>query len=272
MPERNCPFRSLGYDVSGRVAAGQLASIRALVLERGFGACPDTNDPLRADLSQCCKTLMSPLSSAPFTRGTEAPGLAELNHLSDADLMAQLKAGCNDALAILFARYHRLVLSIALKIVRDPGEAEDVMQTVFLDIFRAVAQFDPAKGTTKVWILQYAYHRAINRRQHLNARNFYDQRNLEVVENRLSEQPSTFGSLTQDELKRLLQQGLATLSRGQRQVIELASSSGLSMQEIANKTGDSLVNVRHHYYRGLQKLRTFVGPARELKKMAASND
>ena len=202
----------------------------------------------------------------------QPPTLSELKNLSDDELMAHLQGGCNDALAVLFDRYYRLVLSISLKIVRDPGEAEDVMQTVFMEIFRAAAQFDPAKGTTKVWILQYAYHRAINRRQHLNARNFYDQRDLEAVENRLSEKTSTFGSLTQDELKRLLQQGLATLSRGQRQVIELASSSGLSMQEIANKTGDSLVNVRHHYYRGLQKLRSFVGPTRELKKMAASND
>jgi DNA-directed RNA polymerase specialized sigma24 family protein len=84
--------------------------------------------------------------------------------------------------SVLFDRYHRLVLSIAPKIVRDPGEAEDVMQSVFPEIFRSVAQFDPAKGTTKVWILQYAYHRAINRRQHLNAREFYDQTNLDEVD------------------------------------------------------------------------------------------
>jgi RNA polymerase sigma-70 factor (ECF subfamily) len=98
-----------------------------------------------------------------------------LKGLDDKELMAQLQTGCNDALAILFDRYHRLVLSVALKIVRDPGEPEDVMQSVFLEIFRSVAQFDSAKGTTKVWILQYAYHRALNRRQHLNARNFYNQ-------------------------------------------------------------------------------------------------
>ena len=84
-----------------------------------------------------------------------------------------LQAGQNDALAVLFDRYQKLVLSIALKIVRDPGEAEDVTQTVFLDIYRAVAQFDPRKGNTKVWLMQYAYHRAINRRQHLNVREFY---------------------------------------------------------------------------------------------------
>jgi RNA polymerase sigma-70 factor (ECF subfamily) len=186
--------------------------------------------------------------------------------------MAHLQAGCNDALAILFDRYHRLVLSIALKIVRDPGEAEDVMQSVFLEIFRAVAQFDPAKGTTKVWILQYAYHRAINRRQYLSARSFYHQTNLEDVENRLPETTSTLGSLTQDELKHLLRQGLATLSGAQKRVIELASSNGLSMKEIAGKTGESLVNVRHHYYRGLQKLRAFVGRTPEMKRAAGSNE
>jgi RNA polymerase sigma-70 factor (ECF subfamily) len=200
------------------------------------------------------------------------PGIAELKVLGDAELMGHLRAGCNDALSILFDRYHRLVLSIALKIVRDPGEAEDVMQTVFLEIFRSVAQFDPAKGTTKVWILQYAYHRAINRRQHLSARNFYNQTNLENVENRLPETASPFGRLTQSELKHLLRQGLATLSAPQKRVIELASSSGLSIKEISAKTGDSSVNVRHHYYRGLQKLRAFVGQTAEIKKAAGGND
>lgn len=192
--------------------------------------------------------------------------------LSDGELMTHLQSGCNDALAILFDRYHRLVLSIALKIVRDPGEAEDVMQSVFLEILRSVAQFDAAKGTTKVWILQYAYHRAINRRQHLNSRNFYNQTNVEDVEFHVSETAFTLGRLTHAELKHLLRQGLATLSGPQKRVIDLASLNGLSMKEIANKTGESLVNVRHHYYRGLQKLRSFVGRTPELKKAAGGND
>jgi RNA polymerase sigma-70 factor (ECF subfamily) len=208
----------------------------------------------------------------PFTPGVRPPSFAELRNKDDGELMAHLQAGCNDALTVLYDRYHRLVLSIALKIVRDPGEAEDVMQSVFLEIFRAVAQFDPAKGTTKVWILQYAYHRAINRKQHLNARNFYSQANLETVENRVPEMVSTAGRFTQVELKHLLRQGLATLSSPQKQVIELASSNGLSMKEIASKTGDSLLNVRHHYYRGLQKLRAFVGQAPEKGKAEGGHD
>jgi RNA polymerase sigma-70 factor (ECF subfamily) len=195
-------------------------------------------------------------SAFPIKSGSQPSSLTQLENLSDAQLMADLRAGMNDALATLFDRYHRLVLSIALKIVRDPGEAEDVMQSVFLDIFRSVAQFDPAKGTTKVWVMQYAYHRAINRRQHLTARGFYNQESADDIENLLSR--SSFGSFSQPELRRLLQEGLATLGGAQRRVIELASYEGFSMKEIADKTGESLVAVRHHYYRGLQKLRSLI--------------
>jgi RNA polymerase sigma-70 factor (ECF subfamily) len=202
------------------------------------------------------------------TSAARGPSFVELARLSDEQLMASLKTGCNDALAILFDRYHRLVLSIALRIVRDPGEAEDVMQTVFLEIFRAVGQFDPAKGTTKMWILQYAYHRAFNRRRHLNARNFYDQTNLAEAATRLPMTLPPLGAFTQHELKHLLRQGLATLTGPQKQVVELVSYDGLSMKEIATKTGESLSNVRHYYYRGLQRLRSFVGGTPKNGKMA----
>jgi RNA polymerase sigma-70 factor (ECF subfamily) len=201
-----------------------------------------------------------------LTRASRKSRYHELARLGDDEVMASLRAGSHDALAVLFDRYHRLVLSIALRIVRDEGEAEDVTQIVFLDIFRAAAQFDPSRGTTKTWLLQYAYHRALSRKRHLNVRNFYA---LEG-EDQLAELPrsgerSPFG-LTQVELRDLLDKGLATLTASQRTLIELASFDGLSLKEIAGKTGESLVNVRHHYYRGLRKLRIFVGRRPDLDK------
>jgi RNA polymerase sigma-70 factor, ECF subfamily len=71
--------------------------------------------------------------------GPPQPNLAELKLLTDDQLMVQLQAGVNDALAVLFERYHRLVFRIAFKIVRDRGEAEDVTQNVFLEIYSSVA-------------------------------------------------------------------------------------------------------------------------------------
>ena len=195
--------------------------------------------------------------------------MGALQRLPDDQLMGCLKAGNNDALAVLFDRYQKLVLSIALKIVRDPGEAEDVTQTVFLDIYRAVAQFDPGKGNTKVWLMQYAYHRAINRRQHLNVREFYTSTELEeeALETRPVNAHATFG-LSSAETKELVRQGMAALSDTQKSVIEMACYEGLSMREIADRTGDSFVNVRHQYYRGLKKLRSLISSADDRKASA----
>ena len=100
-------------------------------------------------------------------------GFEELCRLSDPDLIAHLKDGHIDALAVLFDRYHRLILSVAFKILRDPSEAEDVMQSVFLEIHRVAGQFEAARGSAKVWLLQYAYHRSMNRREYLKVRGFY---------------------------------------------------------------------------------------------------
>ena len=190
--------------------------------------------------------------------GSPQPNLAALKLLTDDQLMIQLRAGVNDALAVLFERYHRLVFSIALKIVRDRSEAEDVTQNVFLEIYSSVAQFDPTRGTLKVWLLQYAYHRAFNWKGYLNRRNFYNQEDIEELDPAFHDEFFTAGRYAPGELQRLMQQGLASLGASQKQVIELANYEGLSMKEIADKTGDSLSNVRHHYYRGLQKLRSFI--------------
>jgi RNA polymerase sigma-70 factor (ECF subfamily) len=182
----------------------------------------------------------------------------ELARLGDEEIMAHLQGGSHDALAVLFDRYQRLVFSVALRIVRDQGEADDVTQIVFLDIFRAAAQFDPARGTTKVWLLQYAYHRALSRKRYLNVRSFYDLEGDEAAAAVPAGSDRPFFGLARVEMSDLLDKGLATLNAAQRNVIERASFDGLTMKEIAEKTGESLINVRHHYYRGLKKLREFV--------------
>ena len=100
---------------------------------------------------------------------------------ADEDLIELLRGGSDEALTVLFDRYHRLVFHVALRIVRDPGEAEDVVQTVFLSIFRAATNFDRRKGLVRVWLLQYAYHRALHRKRHLTANQFYRWEELEAA-------------------------------------------------------------------------------------------
>jgi hypothetical protein len=88
---------------------------------------------------------------------------SKLRDLSDEDLMSALRMGCNDALALLFERYSSLAFRIARAILRDDGEAEETVQRVFLDIFKAVKQFNPDRGAFKTWFLQYVYHRTLDR-------------------------------------------------------------------------------------------------------------
>ncbi len=105
-----------------------------------------------------------------------------MQDLSDEEIMKQVRQGHPDALLILFDRFYRLVLKVALRILRDPGEAEDLMQDVFFEIFNKADQFDAARGSAKTWILQYAYHRSLNRRQYLALRNFYNRHETTELE------------------------------------------------------------------------------------------
>jgi RNA polymerase sigma-70 factor (ECF subfamily) len=176
----------------------------------------------------------------------------DLSKLSDEELIACVANGRDDALTVLFDRYHRLVFSVALRIVRDPGEAEEVVQTVFLDIFRAAANFDPNRGMLKVWVLQYAYHRALHRKRHLVANHFYRWEELEAAIETGMTRP-----LSSDvhEVVRLAEQMLTKLKPRQRQIMEMTYYEGLTAEETAAKLGESVHAVRHHLHRGLASLR-----------------
>jgi RNA polymerase sigma-70 factor (ECF subfamily) len=180
----------------------------------------------------------------------------QLGKLADEQVMAHLTAGHGDALAILFDRYQRLVFNVALKILRDAAEAEDVMQGVFLEIMRVATQFDPQRGSTKVWLLQYAYHRSMNRRQRLIVRHFYDNTEISDLQEVLAA-PSDAGPAS-IVTKQTVQKALNHLNPVQRRVLYLAYFEGLSLKEIAASTGESFGNVRNHYYRGISKLRSVI--------------
>jgi RNA polymerase sigma-70 factor, ECF subfamily len=182
-----------------------------------------------------------------------------MTNLSDEDIMEQIRQGHPDALITLFDRFYRLVLKVALRILRDPGEAEDLMQDVFLEIFNKANQFDPARGSTKTWILQYAYHRSLNRRQYLALRNFYDRHQISEPEaSKSNSMEGSWRGLTFQEWRQILEEGLATLNEKQRKTIEMACFQGLLLSEIAERTLETLPNVRHHYYRGLERMKRFL--------------
>lgn len=183
----------------------------------------------------------------------------DLAHLPDEVLIVRLRDGDHEALTVLFDRYHRMVRSIAFRILRDAGEAEDLMQSVFLGILRSPAQFDPAKGTAKIWILQFAYNQAFNRRRYLNLRGMYSDQNDPA----LAERDSRYNhrSLYRTETTWAVKEALGALRRSQREILEYAFYEGLTMREIAERTQKTFHSVRHDYYRGLEKLRCILDDA-----------
>src|SRR6516225_10292949 len=172
---------------------------------------------------------------------------------ADEELIELLRKGSNEALTVLFDRYHRLVFHVALRIVRDPGEAEEVVQTVFLSIFRAVRNFDRQKGLVRVWLLQYAYHRALHRKRHLTANHFYRWEELEAAME-LGAARAFLGDSREN--LRLVDQLLQRLKPRQRSVMELTYYEGLTAQEVARRLNESVHVVRHDIHRSLAALRS----------------
>lgn len=181
---------------------------------------------------------------------------ADLPALDDVGLVKLLQEGCDDALKVLFERYSPLVFHIARNIVKDEWEAEETVQQVFFDLYRAIAQFNAERGSFKTWMLQFTYHRSINRREHLLCKKVYSSQELNeaIFVGELAGTRSLL-QLSPQETTRLVEQILTTLKPPQRRVIELTFFEGLTAEEIALKTGATAVVVRNLLYRGLAKLR-----------------
>jgi len=182
-----------------------------------------------------------------------------LSRLADEELLEHVEHRDADAIAVLYQRYCRLVFGVAYRVLRDRGEAEDVVQNVFVDLYKTSLRFDPARGTAKVWILQFAYSRSFRRKRQLSCRHFYSTVDIAEVQESL---PLNASRAEAVENRHAVSSALAVLAEPQRQVLQLASE-GHTLRDIAEQTGEKLSNVRHHYYRGLAKLRLHFGIAGE---------
>ncbi len=197
--------------------------------------------------------------SVSASENTDTGSVSTLSGSSDEALMACICDRSKEALACLFHRYARLVRAVGYKILRDDSEADDLLQDVFLFIHQKSAVFDGSKSSARSWIVQMAYHRAIDRRRYLDSRHFYSQVDLEDVGNELSV-PGTRAERYENSIEEVLGRvGLGkvfgVLSEIQRQTLGLHLLDGYTFEEIAVKLDQTRGNVKHHYFRGLEKLR-----------------
>jgi RNA polymerase sigma-70 factor (ECF subfamily) len=159
----------------------------------------------------------------------------------------------------LLNQHRRSIFNVARRILKDDSEAEDIVQEVSLLIYQRAHLFDPNKSSMVSWIIQIAYHRAIDRRRYLTHRQHYNRPEL-VEDLTPSRRPTALDALT---ARNLLEKLRNELSNEQMQTLELHFFEGLSFKEIAEKTGQSYGNVRNHYYRGIERLRTHIFPQKQ---------
>lgn len=198
-----------------------------------------------------------------FSREKTAAGIAIGDEtatgaeISDESLLSRICIGDGDALAMLFERYARLTRSVAARILRDTAEAEDLVQDLFLYIQRKCGIFDSSKSSARSWIVQMAYHRALDRRRYLKSREFYAQPYFQANGVQVVGQPTTESDYSAEAVlgRNGLEKVVNALSDDQRETLRLHFFEGYTLAEAAERLGQPLGNVRHHYYRALEKLR-----------------
>ena len=207
------------------------------------------------------------VNDAPSRNGTlerHMGAVTALPEISDELLLKHVRDGKKEALVQLFRRYARAVRKVGYRILRDAAEADDLVQEVFLFIFRRSGLYDSARGKASSWIIHVAYHRAFDRRRYLNSRHFYTNRELMDTGLHFADpqiqapnyEQSIEGVLGKPAMARFR----SRLTPEQQETLQLFFFEGYALKEIAERTGRSLVNVRSHYYRGLERLRQYVFP------------
>ncbi len=178
------------------------------------------------------------------TSESSASTITQLSEITDEILLVQVSQGAREALAVLFRRHARAVRSVAHRILRNEEEADDLVQDVFLFIFRKAALFNASRSTARSWIVQVTYHRAFDRRRHLISRHFYANRGLEdaalnVADHRYEILFSEWS--LEDVWGRDWQKSSGSFSLpSQLSTIELYFFEGYTFDEIAGRLGQTL--------------------------------
>ncbi len=166
----------------------------------------------------------------------------------DMRLVARIRAGEQDAMSELYDRYGKIVYAVALRVLQDAAAAEDMLQDVFLQLWRNPNAFDASRGSLAAWLAVIARHRSIDRLR---------QRRPETD---IDECVIAGGPDLRDETERRLvvekvRQVLTGMNPDQRKLLEMAFFEGLTHSEIAKKTGEPLGTVKTRIRSGLQQLR-----------------
>jgi RNA polymerase sigma-70 factor, ECF subfamily len=184
------------------------------------------------------------------------PILAVLGR-EDGDVVVRLQRREAQALAELYDRYGGMIYRLVLRMVRDTGIAEDLVQETFLRAWNRAGAFDSERGAIGAWLLAIARNRALD---YLRAQSRRGANTMELNE---TEHPSRFVDFPAEalnfDLARRIKLALEQLTTDQRAAIELAYFEGMSQSEIAERMGQPLGTVKTWTRRAMARMRESMG-------------
>jgi RNA polymerase sigma-70 factor, ECF subfamily len=174
--------------------------------------------------------------------------------MAAAELVRAVARGDDVAFAALYDQYSHILFGLLLRILRSRAEAEDVLQEVFLQVWRQAASFDEERGRAFTWLVTMARSRALDRLRAVDARERAAERSAKEAPAAISVGESAEEAAQRTEREGVVRRALAALPEEQRNNLLLAYLSGMSQTEIAEQTGQPLGTVKTRMRSGLKKL------------------
>jgi RNA polymerase sigma-70 factor (ECF subfamily) len=167
--------------------------------------------------------------------------------------VSAIRSGDENAMARLYDRYSSIVYSVALRVLGDTGSAEDILQEVFMQLWRNPAVFDSSRGNLAAWLAVISRNRAIDavRKRHPET---------DIADVIVSVEPDLAGDAERARAMEKVRGALGGMPSVQRNALEMAYFEGLTHTEIATKTGEPLGTVKTRIRAGLVALRKVFNP------------
>ena len=175
-------------------------------------------------------------------------------------LIQRAAAQDREAFSQLYDRFSSLVFSLAMRMLRAQSDAEDLLQEVFMQVWRQAGSYSQERGSPEAWIINIARSRAIDKLRAIRRR---DKSFVLTDDPAAAESPDNVESAVgESEAKLAMNSALANLPEAQRRVLELAFFSGLSQTEIAERLAEPLGTVKTRMRAAIQRLRGILGTQR----------
>lgn len=183
--------------------------------------------------------------------------------LEDVRLVREMTAGKSSALGEFYDKWSARVFSVAVAIVGEAADAEEVVEETFLQAWNQASRYESSKGRVASWILNIARSRALDRLKSVKRRREDPIESDDVAI--ASGTPDPVQQLITSERSAAVQSALRNLPPAQRQAVEMAYFGGLSQTEIADSTGQALGTVKTRMRLAMQKLREQLAPVHEAR-------